>query len=186
MRAVSAYLRVVHRLRLAVVHSGKRSGTRSWIVVARTPARCGGYIQSEKWRTSNRPRRARARAGRAGSRRAPALGERERDEPELDVEPGERARDRAAAVGARGREGDDLVPPRRRLDEPAERAADVVADAGERVRERRDVEDDPHGAYSNERKWTPSSRVSPPGGTFVGETVNRADADAVAGGERHA
>ncbi len=64
---------------------------------------------------------------------APALGEGERDEPELDVEPGERARDRAAAVGARGREGDELVPPRRRLDEPAERAADVVADAGQRV-----------------------------------------------------
>ena len=36
-------------------HSGKRSGTRSWTVVARRPARCGGYIQSEKWKTSSRP-----------------------------------------------------------------------------------------------------------------------------------
>ena len=26
------------------------------MVVARTPARCGGYIQSEKWRTSTGPR----------------------------------------------------------------------------------------------------------------------------------
>ena len=44
-------------------HSGKRSGTRSWIVVARTPPRCGGYIQSEKCSTSKPPSQ-RSAAGR--------------------------------------------------------------------------------------------------------------------------
>src|SRR5262249_60650914 len=39
-----------------VTHSGKCSGTRSWIVVARRPPRWGGYIQSVKWSTANGPR----------------------------------------------------------------------------------------------------------------------------------
>ena len=57
------YLRVcIARVR-GVTHSGCRSGTRSWIVVARTPPRCGGYIQSLKWSTSKEPR-SRSAAGR--------------------------------------------------------------------------------------------------------------------------
>ncbi len=61
--AALRYLRVcIERVR-SVTHSGWWSGTRSWIVVARTPARCGGYIQSEKWSASNRPS-SRSAAGR--------------------------------------------------------------------------------------------------------------------------
>ena len=77
---------------------------------------------------------------------APALRERQRHEPELDVDPVERARDRLPPGGARGRERDDLVRSARGLDEPGQRAADVVADPRQRVRQRRDVVDDPHGA----------------------------------------
>ena len=56
VRAAFVYLReCIARVR-GVTHSGKCSGTRSWIVVARMPARCGGYIQSVKCRTSKAPR----------------------------------------------------------------------------------------------------------------------------------
>ena len=55
VRAAFSYLRpCIARVR-GVTHSGKCSGTRSWIVVARRPARCGGYIQSVKCSTSNVP-----------------------------------------------------------------------------------------------------------------------------------
>ena len=53
--AVCAYLRVCIECVRPVTHSGKWSGTRSWIVVARRPAFWGGYIQSVKWRTSKSP-----------------------------------------------------------------------------------------------------------------------------------
>ena len=46
VRAALRYLRPCIDCVRFVVHSGWCSGTRSWIVVARTPARCGGYIQS--------------------------------------------------------------------------------------------------------------------------------------------
>jgi len=52
--ALRYFAACIERVR-AVVHSGKRSGTRSWIIVERTPERCGGNIQSEKWSTSSGP-----------------------------------------------------------------------------------------------------------------------------------
>ena len=47
VRAVFAYLAPCIEAVFGVTHSGKRSGTRSWTVVARTPPAWGGYIQSE-------------------------------------------------------------------------------------------------------------------------------------------
>ena len=112
------------------VHSGKCSGTRSCTIVERSPARCGGYIQSVKWSTSNGPRnRSAGRPLQAAPGRAPAVRERQEADPRLDVDARERLRDRPLPGRARRREGDDLVAPAGRLDEPRERAADVVADA---------------------------------------------------------
>ena len=53
---LARYLAACIRRVRAVTHCGNRIGTRSWIVVARRPSRCGGYIQSEKWKTSKCPR----------------------------------------------------------------------------------------------------------------------------------
>ena len=118
---------------------------------------------------------------------APALRERQRHEPELDVEPVERARDRLPPGGARRRERDELVLPARRLDEPGERAADVVADApSAECDKRRDVVDDPHGFwYSKARKRAPSSRRSPPPGHGRRRDREPDRADVVLRHERH-
>ncbi len=55
VRAALTYFRRCIDCVLPVVHSGWWSGTRSCTVVARTPLRCGGYIQSLKWSTSTAP-----------------------------------------------------------------------------------------------------------------------------------
>jgi len=55
VRAAFRYFAPCIRTVRRCVQSGNRSGTRSWIIVARTPPACGGYIQSEKWSTSNCP-----------------------------------------------------------------------------------------------------------------------------------
>ncbi len=115
------------------------------MVVARTPPRCGGYIQSLKWRASKGPieplrrgvsRTTPARANRVRERQAPGT--------QLDVDPGERGPNPVAAPNARRSERDDLVLSSSSLGQPAERAVDVVADPVKRVRQRADVEDDPH------------------------------------------
>ena len=55
VRAACLYLaRFCRRVR-GCTRSGKCNGTRSWISVERTPSRWGGYIQSEKWKTSSGP-----------------------------------------------------------------------------------------------------------------------------------
>ena len=77
-------------------------------------------------------------------RRPDRVGEGEGPRPQLDVDTRERLADPARAADARGREGDDLVPPRRRLGETAERALDVVPDPEQRMAQRADVERDPH------------------------------------------
>ena len=146
MRAVLRVLGAVHR----------RASSAS-----PTPGSGAGRGRGPSSRGRRRPaadtssRRSGGRRSRRGSARAPAaepapgvapaLREGQRHEPELDVEPVERTRDRLAPARARRRERDDLVLARARLDEPGERAADVVADARPRMRERADVEHDPHG-----------------------------------------
>ena len=145
--AAFRYLRRVHRAASRpVVHSGWWTGTRSWIVVARTPARWGGYIQSLK---CNALERAEPPLGRRVSdhrpRGAPRVRERERHEPQLDVDPGERLRDDALPGGRGRRERDDVVTVLGRdLGEAAERAADVVVHPGSLVGQRADVEGDSH------------------------------------------
>ena len=106
----SRYLRPCIDCVRFVVHSGRCSGTRSWIVVARTPARCGGYIQSrvvERVERAEPPLGGRAPGGRPGG--APRVREREREERQLDVDAGERLGNHLAPGGRGRREGDDLV-----------------------------------------------------------------------------
>ena len=146
VRAAFRYFAVCMRRVRPCTHSGWRSGTRSWIVVARIPARCGGYIQSEKWSTSIGPRK---RSTFGSAEPAPALApevrEREELERELDGDALERSGDRLLPLRARGREGDDLVLAGGGLSQTRQRPAEVRADPRARVRERRDVERDPHG-----------------------------------------
>ena len=110
-RRVRVLRRRASRRVRACTHSGKCSGTRSWIIVERTPARCGGYIQSLKWSTSKSPSDALGRrAGRAGSsavRTACAAGR--TGSRRSTVDPVERRLDRAFAAPARRRERDQLV-----------------------------------------------------------------------------
>jgi hypothetical protein len=141
--AAFRYLRECIDRVLAVVHSGWWSGTRSWIVVARTPARCGGYIQSEKWSASNRRGDARPRDVRACSSRPHACDSGSGQVRSSTAIPrGER--ESARAADARRREGDDLVLAAARLGEAAERALDVVPDPEQRMAQRAHVEGDPH------------------------------------------
>ena len=55
VRAAFRALCVCIEIVLAVHHSGCRRGIRSWKTVARTPARCAGYIHSLKRKASNDP-----------------------------------------------------------------------------------------------------------------------------------
>src|SRR5207249_287163 len=95
---------------------------------------------------------------------APVVGEGQEDEALLQLHPRERLGDRLQAARARGRERDDLMLARRRLDEAGERAADVRVDSGARMRQRADVERDSQAArgatYVKRVKWIPSTRVS--------------------------
>ena len=145
--AAFRYLRVCMERVRPVTHSGKCSGTRSWIVVARRPARCGGYIQSVKWSTSKSPRN-RSAGGRPSRdqavRQAWANGSAaSRSSTGIPSSASGIARCPAGEVGANATTSSPVA--RGRLGEPLQRAADVVVHARPLVREGRDVEGDPHG-----------------------------------------
>ena len=114
----------------------------------RSPARCGGYIQSREVENVERAEQAlERRAADAAPGLPPVV--RERQQAAASARRGmpvERLGDpRAARAGSSARRRRSRGRPPRRLGEPGERAADVVADARPLVRERADVERDPHG-----------------------------------------
>ena len=136
----------VERPGLGSTHSGWWIGPRSWTVVVRRPARCDGYIQSEKWKTSRRPtsfsiggRCARLHilrqtvdgGGRVMIRRSPLI-------------PFQRIADPARVPRSGWREENELMLAVDDLSEPAQHPEHVVADAGTRVAQRRDVDDYSH------------------------------------------
>jgi hypothetical protein len=57
VRAALRYFAPCIRRVRPCTQSGNRSGTRSWTIVERRPPLWGGYIQSEKCRTSTGPRK---------------------------------------------------------------------------------------------------------------------------------
>ena len=112
----SRYLARASRASARSPTRGSPGGTRSWNIVARMPARCGGYIQSVKWRTSTVRRAPRPRAprdARAGPRR---VGERDRPGGVGRPRAVERQLDASRPADAGGRERDELVPAAGRLD----------------------------------------------------------------------
>ena len=130
-----------------VHHSGWWTGSRSWMIVARSPDRCGGVIQSVKRSASNEPSR-RSAAG------CPSLLQAVRTACEAGsgqslVEtgiPASARRIRAGPFRLVGANATISCSSPAASDKPRERAADVVPDPGRRVRERRDVERDSHGS----------------------------------------
>ena len=132
----------------AVTHSGKWSGTRSWIVVARSPARCGGYIQSREVQDVERAEPALGRRpGRAAT--TPCASRARREASAGAARPGSRRAPPGSRGGRQARSARTRRPRRpsraAAAARPGQRAADVVVDARPLVRERRDVEGDPHG-----------------------------------------
>ena len=124
-------------------HSGKRSGTRSWIVVARRPAplrRIHPVREVEDVEPADEP------LDRGPAAATPRRPQRVRDErgPHLDVEPGQCLLDPLPPAPSRGPEGDQLVLAAGRFREPCDHAADVVPNPGEGAGKRTDVDDDAH------------------------------------------
>ena len=133
------------RLVRPCTQSGKRIGTRSWIIVRAAPS---AAADTSSRRSEARPEArgsVRPAATRACPRLAPVVGEGEEAQSRLHRNAGQSLGDPAQALGARRGKGDHLVRVACRLDEGGERAADVVADPRPWMGERRDVERDAHG-----------------------------------------
>ena len=146
VRAAFCVLAPVHRARAAgrSTPGGEAArGRGSWSRGA--PARCGGYIQSLKWSTSNSPSQRSAGGRRAATRRCASRARRGADRRCSTWMPSSASGIARRPSGDVGANATTSWPSRCAASaRPRERAADVVVHAGALVRERADVEGDPH------------------------------------------
>ena len=152
-------LRAVHAHRAPVRPFGK---TQRNEIVDRRRAHAGPLRREHPVREVQHVEAAEPALGRGmpdpRPRGAPAVRERQHEQPALDVDARERPLDVAATLHGDGREGDDVGAV---LAQAPQRREHVVADSRARVRERRDVERDPHRCvYANVRKRMPSRRAA--------------------------